>query len=152
MGGPKSLLPIERLLEVGDRQFVQVWVRSDLPIRRAAIELRRNRPESAIVLLEATRPFERRYPEALYLRGLAYLRTTKGAAAATEFRKIIEHKGATWGPRYAQAHVGLARAAVQAGDSAGAKKAYSEFLTLWNDADADIPLLIEAKKEYAALR
>ena len=98
------------------------------------------------------RPFERRYPEVVYLRGLAYLRMGKGAAAASEFRKIIDHKGATWGPRYAQAHVGLARAAVQAGDSAGAKKAYSDFLALWKDADADIPLLIEAKKEYAALK
>ena len=76
----------------------------------------------------------------------------ESAAAATEFRKIIDHKGATWGPRYAPAHVGLARAALQAGDSAGAKKAYRDFLALWKDADADIPLLIEAKKEYAALR
>jgi eukaryotic-like serine/threonine-protein kinase len=88
----------------------------------------------------------------MYLRGLAYLTMRESAAAATEFRKIIDHKGATWGPRYAPAHVGLARAALQAGDSAGAKKAYRDFLALWKDADADIPLLIEAKKEYAALR
>ena len=123
-----------------------------LPIRRAAIELRRNRPDSAITLLESARPFERRYTEVVYLRGLAYLRMGKARRRRREFRKIIDHKGATWGPRYAQAHLGLARAAVQAGDSAGARKAYSDFLTLWKDADADIPLLIEAKKEYAALR
>ena len=103
-------------------------------------------------LLEAAAPFERRYPEVAYLRGLAYLRMGQSAAAASEFRKIIDHKGATWGPRYPLAYVGLARAAVQAGDSAGAKRAYSDFLALWKHADADIPLLIEAKKEYAALK
>jgi eukaryotic-like serine/threonine-protein kinase len=76
----------------------------------------------------------------------------ESTAAAAEFRKIIDHQGATWGPRYAQAHVGLARATLQAGDTVGAKKAYGDFLALWKDADADIPLLIEAKKEYAALK
>jgi predicted negative regulator of RcsB-dependent stress response len=123
-----------------------------LPIRRAAIELERNRPDNAIVLLESARPFERRYTEVMYIRGLAYLRLGNGPAAASEFRKIRDNRGASWGPRYALAHLGLARAAVQAGDSAGAKKAYSDFLSLWKDADAGIPLLIEAKKEYAALR
>jgi hypothetical protein len=123
-----------------------------LPIRRAAVELRRNRPADAVRLLEEAGSFERRYTEVLYLRGVAYLAMRESAAAATEFRKILDHKGATWGPRYAQAHVGLARAAVQAGDSAQAKQAYSDFLALWKDADADIPLLIEARKEYAALR
>ena len=123
-----------------------------LPIRRAAVELRRNRPDSASTLLESARPFELRYPEAVYLRGVAYLRIGEGAAAAAEFRKIVGQKGASWGVRYAQAHLGLARAAVQSGDSAGARRAYSDFLTLWKDADADNPLLIEAKKEYSALR
>jgi Flp pilus assembly protein TadD len=123
-----------------------------LPIRRAAIELRRNRPANAVRLLEEARSFERRYTEVLYLRGLAYLAMRESAAAATEFRKILDHKGATWGARYAQAYVGLARAALQAGDSARARQDYRDFLALWKDADADIPLLIEAKKEYAALR
>ena len=122
-----------------------------LPIRRAAIELESNRPDNAIVLLEPARPFERRYTEVVYLRGLAYLRLGQGAAAASEFRKIRDNRGATWGPRYALASLGLARGAVQAGDTAGARKAYSDFLTLWKDADAGIPLLIEARKEYAAL-
>jgi len=84
-------------------------------------------------------------------RGLAYLRTGKGVEAATEFQKIIDHKGANWGPRYPLAFVGLARAVVQAGDTARAKKAYQDFLTLWKDADPDIPVLIEAKKEHAML-
>jgi eukaryotic-like serine/threonine-protein kinase len=122
-----------------------------LPMRRAAIELQRNQPAKAIELLKPAAPFERRYPEVVYLRGLAYLRTGKSVDAATEFRKIIDHKDANWGPRYPLAYVGLARAAVQAGDSVGAKKAYEDFLTLWKDADPDIPVLIEAKREYAAL-
>ena len=67
----------------------------------------------------------------------------ESAAAAAEFRKIIDHKGATWGPRYEQAYVGLARAALQIGDSERAKQAYSEFLALWKNAEADIALLIE---------
>jgi serine/threonine protein kinase/tetratricopeptide (TPR) repeat protein len=122
-----------------------------LPIRRAALELRKNRPASALTLLEEARSFERRFPEVSYLRGVAYLTMGESAAAAIEFRKIINQKGTTWGPRYAQAHVGLARAALQAGDSAGARKAYDDFLALWKDADADIPLLIDARKEYAEL-
>jgi hypothetical protein len=79
------------------------------------------------MLLEEARAFERRYTEVLYLRGLAYLTIRESAAAATEFRKIIDHKGATWaalraGPAWSTA--------AQAGDSARAKQAYSDFFTL----------------------
>ena len=81
---------------------------------------------------------------------MAYLRTGKAAEAATEFQKIVDHRGANWGPRYPLAYLGLARAAAQAGDSSRARKVYQDFLTLWKDADPDIPALIEAKKEYAA--
>jgi tetratricopeptide (TPR) repeat protein len=122
-----------------------------LPVRRAAIELKRNHPAKAIELLRAAAPYERRYPEVVYLRALAYLRTGKAAEAAGEFQKIIDHKGASWGPRYPLAYLGLARAAARAGDSSRARKAYQDFLTLWKDADPDIPALSEAKKEYAAL-
>ena len=122
-----------------------------LPMRRAAIELQRNQPGKAIELLKAAVPYERRYPEVVYLRGLAYLRAGKGVEAATEFQKIIDHKGANWGPRYPLAYLGLARAAARLGDAAGARKAYEDFLTLWKDADPDIPDLVSAKKEYAGL-
>jgi eukaryotic-like serine/threonine-protein kinase len=122
-----------------------------LPMRRAAVELERNHPGKAIELLQAAAPFERRYPEVVYLRGLAYLRDGQNVEAATEFRKIVDHKGATFGPRYPLAYLGLARAAVQAGDTSEAKKAYKDFLALWKDADPDIRILIEAKREYASL-
>ena len=98
-----------------------------LPVRRAAVELPGNRPANAVMLLEEARAFERRYTEVLYLRGLAYLTIRESAAAAIEFRKIIDHKGATWaalraGPAWSTA--------AQAGDSARAKQAYSDFFTL----------------------
>ncbi len=121
-----------------------------VPVRRAATELKRNQPGKAIELLRAAAPYERRYPEVVYLRGLAYLRTGKAIEAADEFQKIVDHKGANWGPRYPLAYLGLARAAARAGDSSRARKAYQDFLALWKDADPDIPALIEARKEYAA--
>jgi tetratricopeptide (TPR) repeat protein len=93
-----------------------------------------------------------RYPESIYLRGLAYLRLRKGTEAAAEFQKILDHKGANWGPFYPVSYLSLARSAALAGDTTKAKKAYQDFLALWKDADPDIPILIEAKKEYAALQ
>jgi DNA-binding winged helix-turn-helix (wHTH) protein/predicted Zn-dependent protease len=122
-----------------------------VPMRRAAIELTRNQPAKALEQLKSAAPYEGAYPEVVYLRGLAYLRTGNGAAAAVEFRKIIDHKGVAWGPRYPLAYLGLARAAAQTGDADRARKAYQDFLTLWKSADPDIPSLIEAKTEYARL-
>jgi tetratricopeptide (TPR) repeat protein len=87
----------------------------------------------------------------------AYLQAVAGSSqrnapdAGAGFQKILEHKGAYWGPFYAPSYVGLARAALLAGDTAKAKKAYQDFLASWKDADPDIPILIAAKKEYAAL-
>jgi hypothetical protein len=97
----------------------------------------------------------------VYLRGLAYLRLRKGAEAAAEFRKILDHKGASWGSTwrypnwglyYSISYLGLARASVLAGDTAKAKKAFQDFFELWKDADPDIPILQQAKAEYAGLR
>ena len=88
----------------------------------------------------------------LYMRGLAGLRAGKGAEAAAEFQKILDHKGLNWGPYWSVACLGLARAEALAGDTAKAKKAYQDFLTLWKDADPDMPTLLAARKEYAALK
>jgi hypothetical protein len=68
-----------------------------LPQVRAAIELRREQPAKAVELLASASPYERAYPGVPYLRGLAYLRLHKGAEAAAEFQKIVDHKGASWG-------------------------------------------------------
>lgn len=68
-----------------------------LPEIRAAIELQRRQPDKAVELLASATPYERAYPEVVYLRGLAYLGLHKGPEAAAEFQKILDHKGASWG-------------------------------------------------------
>ena len=90
--------------------------------------------------------------ELLYQRGLANLRAHKGAEAAAEFHKVLDHKGRNWGPAYSLAYLGLARASAMTSDTAKAKRAYQDFLALWKDADKDLPFLIQASKELAALR
>jgi hypothetical protein len=76
-----------------------------------------------------------------------------GSAAAAEFQKFIDHRGLVgncpWG---ALARLGLARAYTMQGDTVKARAAYQDFLTLWKDADPDVPILITAKAEYAKLR
>jgi predicted Zn-dependent protease len=72
--------------------------------------------------------------------------------SAAAFQKILDRKGANWGPYCSLSYVGLARAATLAGDSAQARKAYKDFLALWKDADPDLPILKEAKQEYAKMK
>jgi tetratricopeptide (TPR) repeat protein/predicted Ser/Thr protein kinase len=138
-----------------------LWNAVQLPAMRAAIALRRDQPAKAVELLASASPYERAYPEAVYLRGLAYLGLGEGAEAAAEFEKILDHKGANWGSAwqhpywgqfYSLSYLGLARGSVLAGDTAKAGKAYQDFLSLWKDADPDIPILKEAKAEYAKLQ
>jgi tetratricopeptide (TPR) repeat protein len=130
-----------------------------LPEVRAAIEIQRDQPAKAVELLASASPYERAYPEVAYLRGLAYLRLQKGAEAAVEFRKIVEHKGASWGSTWLYpnwglyssiSYLGLARAFVLTGDAAEAKKAYQNFVSIWKDADRDA--LTQATRDLAALR
>jgi eukaryotic-like serine/threonine-protein kinase len=91
------------------------------------------------------------YP--VYLRGAAYLAAKQGAASAAEFQKILDHPGVVRSePIGALAHLELGRAYLLSGDQGKAKSAYQDFLTLWKDADPDIPLLKQAKAEYEKLR
>jgi tetratricopeptide (TPR) repeat protein len=121
-----------------------------LPTIRVALELKRNNPAQALELLEAASRYERAaqfWPT--YLRAQASLRQQKGAEAAAEFQKILDHRG--WAPLsalYPLAHLGLARAAALTGESATCRKAYQDFLALWKDADSDLAPLIAARKEY----
>ena len=125
-----------------------------LPTIRATIELRRNNPAQAIDLFEGTKQYEaaaKFWPP--YVRGQAYLKLGRGAEAAPEFQKILDHRG--WdplSPLYPLAQLGLARAAVLTGDSEKARKTYQDFFALWKDADADLPILITAKKEYEKMQ
>ncbi|MGH9539383.1 MAG: protein kinase domain-containing protein [Terriglobales bacterium] len=132
-----------------------------LPAVKAAIEIARGNSGQGLNLLQASAPYEMGSPppfqtETLYpayLRGEAYLVARQGSAAASEFQKLIDHPGMVLNfPLGALARVGVARARALAGDSTGAKKAYQNFFALWKDADPDIPILKEAKAEYAKLQ
>jgi eukaryotic-like serine/threonine-protein kinase len=127
-----------------------VW----LPAIRAAIEIRRNNPAQAIQFLQSATRYDRTGVYwAQYLRGQAYLAQHAGAEAAAEFQKILDRRGlAPTSVLYPLAHLGLARAAALKGDVAGSRKAYQDFFALWKDADTDIPILIEAKKEYEKVK
>ena len=138
-----------------------IWNAVQLPEIRAAIEIQRGQPAKAVELLASASPYERAYPEVPYLRGLAYLRLKKGAEAAIEFHKVTDHKGASWGATwlypnwglsYSISSLGLARASAMAGDTQTARKAFQDLFALWKDADQDLPIFLEAKKEYAALQ
>ncbi len=138
-----------------------IWNAVQLPEIRAAIELHRGHPEKAVDLLASAAPYERAYPEAVYLRGMAYLRLRNGAGAAAEFQKITDHKGLNWastwrlpnwGQCYSLSYLGLARGAALQGDTKKARNAYQNFFALWKNADKDMPALTEARRDYAALR
>jgi hypothetical protein len=91
------------------------------------------------------------YP--VYVRAEAYLNGQQGSGAAAEFQKILNHRGLSWNcATGALAHLGLARSYALQGDTAKARAAYQDFLTLWKDADADIPIFKQAKSEYAKLQ
>jgi predicted Zn-dependent protease len=138
-----------------DTMVQRYWV----PTIRAAVALERKDPDRAIELLKATSTVELGAPtnntvwmRPVYLRGEAYLMLHDGNRAAAEFQKFIDHPGVVmnfpWG---ALARLGLARAYAMRGDTAKARSAYQDFLTLWKDADPEIPILKQAKAEYAKL-
>jgi serine/threonine protein kinase/Flp pilus assembly protein TadD len=125
-----------------------------LPVIRAAIEIQRGAPDQAIQSLQLAAAYEQAalfWPT--YLRGQAHLRRKSGSEAMVEFQKIIDHRG--WDPAsplWPLAHLGLARAAALTGDATRSRLAYQDFLGLWKDADPDLPILIEAKQEYAKIK
>jgi serine/threonine protein kinase/tetratricopeptide (TPR) repeat protein len=131
------------------------------PVVRAAIDLDAANAEQAAVDLEGAAPYELGTPQQfqlgtmypVFMRGLAYLRSGKNAQAATEFQKFMDHRGVVVNFSLgALARLGLARSYALTGDTAKAKAAYQDFLSLWKDADPDIPILKEAKAEYAKLQ
>ena len=125
-----------------------------LPPILGALEVDRGNASQALTELQAASRCEAAgefWPQ--YVRGLANLKLGRGTEAAVEFQKILASRGyAALSPLYPLAHLGLARAAALQGDVAKAHTAYQDFLALWKDADADIPISIEAKKEYEKLK
>jgi tetratricopeptide (TPR) repeat protein len=127
-----------------------------LPTLHAQIALNRGDSENAIGVLQVAIPYELGLAASLYpayVRGEAYLAAHQGREAAAEFQKILDRRGIVVNePIGALAHLQLGRAYAIQGDTAKAKAAYQDFLTLWKDADPDIPILIAAKAEYAKLK
>jgi tetratricopeptide (TPR) repeat protein len=129
-----------------------------LPSIRGVTAIGGGRPMEAVDALRAAAPYELgaigiASMQPIYFRGQAYLAAGRGAAAAAEFQKILDHPGVVrTGLIGALAHLQLGRAYVLSGNHDEARAAYRDFLTLWKDADPDIPILKEAKAEYAKLQ
>ena len=136
---------------------------SYLPTLRAQLALDKGDAAKALEALQTAIPYELGAPRSsihalfgalypIYMRGNAYLAVHQGAEAATEFQKILDHRGiVVTDPVGALAHLQLGRAFAMSGDAAKAKAAYEVFFSLWKAADQDIPILKQAKAEYAKL-
>ena len=138
-----------------DTMLNSAWI----PIAHATEEIRRGNPARAVELLEAARPYELGSgPNACsywinYIRGEAYLKAHDGAKAAAEYQKILDHRGVDpVSPLYTLSSLGLGRAYALQGDSAKSRTAYQDFFGTWKDADPDVPIVKEAKTEYAKLQ
>ena len=136
-----------------DTEVQKVW----LPTIQARVALTKKNPVMAIKALEAMGRLELGsssfclYP--VYLRGEAYLAAGNGSAAVSEFQKILDHNGIVWNCwTGALARLQLGRSYAMSGDATKARAAYQDFLALWKDADPDLPLLKQAKIEYAKLQ
>jgi predicted Zn-dependent protease len=137
---------------------------SYLPVLRAQLALNGGDGAKAIDLLQAAAPYELGAPRSavhalygalypIYVRGEAYLAEGRGSEAAAEFQRILNHRGIVVSdPIGVLAHLQLGRAYALSGQATRAKSAYKDFLALWKDADPDIPILSQAKEEYAKLR
>jgi tetratricopeptide (TPR) repeat protein len=133
-----------------------------VPTLRAVLALNNGEPRKAIELLQTAVPYDLAVPGSwfgffgfmypAYVRGEAWLAAHRGAEAATEFQKILDHRGLVFSdPVGAMARLQLGRALDMSGDRTKAKAAYQDFLTFWKDADRDIPILKQAEAEYARL-
>ncbi len=131
---------------------------SYLPVLRAILALNRQQPSKAIEVLESAAPYELGTPRSnlqgffgalypVYMRGQAYLSAHKGAEASSEFQKIVDHRGIVASdPIGVLARLQLGRSYALSGDTAKAKTAYQDFFALWKDADSDVPLLKQLRR------
>jgi tetratricopeptide (TPR) repeat protein len=153
-GNARLALPMAQ--EIGKKFSEDTLIQSVyIPLAKAFLALDAGRPQEAIDAAEPAKPFDANYP-ASYLQGLAYLQLHDATQAQTAFQAAMQFPGSSllnWGvpTYYALAQLGVARAYAMSGDKANAKKAYEAFFVTWQNADADLPMLVAAKKEYAAL-
>jgi predicted Zn-dependent protease len=135
-----------------DRPHGTVEKMVTVPLMKAMLDIRAGKGREAINQLNESRPFERSHYEVSYVRGLAYLQMRSGNEAVAEFQKITDHRGTqSVSILYPLSMLGTARAYVLAGDVPKARTAYQNLLAWWKDADPEIPVLIQAKEEYAKL-
>jgi eukaryotic-like serine/threonine-protein kinase len=151
----------EKLISDLDREYpsdtTEKYVYS--PAVRALVLLRRNEAAQAVAALEPVRKYDLAFPisnitfAGMYVRGLAYLQAKDGVKAAGEFQKILDHNGLNTASVFLPlAQLELGRAYALQGDKDKARTAYQDFFAVWKEADADVPVLIEAKAEYAKLK
>ena len=157
LANAQKLLAAEDKLRPQDTLLHKVFI----PISEALGNLQRGSAAAAVSVLEESRPYEmgagpgagRPVYRALYTRGLGYLQMKDGAKAASEFQKILDHRGlSAMSDLIPLAQLNLGRAYVLLGDMAKARTAYQDFLAMWKDAEPDVPVLREAKAEYAKLQ
>jgi hypothetical protein len=129
-----------------------------LPIGRAGLAMTQKHPESAIQILAPVEQYDLGAFNpgfgltSAYIRGLAYLQAKQAVEAQAQFQKVLNNPGLAGGNIIMSlSHLGSARASLLANDTAKARAAYQDFFALWKDADPDVPVLIQAKAEYAKL-
>jgi eukaryotic-like serine/threonine-protein kinase len=127
-------------------QFVRI------PTVRAIVEWNNEQPLKAIDLLDGAMVYARANQGVLYARGLAYLQAGQGAQAAQEFQMVYDNRSVYADPLTSLAKLGLAKAYALQGDKSRSRLAYQDFLALWKDADPDVPLLKQARDEYAKVQ
>ena len=150
----------EKLIDGLAREFPTDTILNqvNIPVTRAILQMDAKNPAQAVAALESARPYDLGGPPygadywSIYIRGEAYLQARDGLKAAAEYRKILDHRGIDpANPLYTLAHLGLGRSYALHGDKAKARAAYQDFLAAWKDADPGLPVLAEAKAEYAKL-
>ncbi len=152
-GNDKLALPLA--LELS-KKFPQDTIIQDVyaPLSKAFVALKASRAQEAVDAAEPAKPYDANQPGS-YLQGLAYLQLHDAGHALSAFQSAVRANSGTlqqgYAPFRAQVFLGLARAYAMGGDKPNAKKAYEAALTIWKDADTDLPMLVAAKKEYAAL-
>jgi len=148
----------QSLLEELRKQYTKSTLVISLidPVVRAEQERSRGNLDQAVQLMESVRPFDFGLligAASNYMRGSLYLKQRRGNEAEAEFKKIIELRGLDpFSPARPLSYLCLGRALAISGDTAGARKAYQDFFALWKDADQDLPVLVEARKEYEQLK
>jgi eukaryotic-like serine/threonine-protein kinase len=126
---------------------------NDAPVIRALVQIKRAHGEKAVELLKSSTFYIWTYDTVLLTRGKAYLQAEKPNEAAQEFQKLLQLKLIyPVSPRIPLAMLGLGRAYALLGDKAKARTAYQDFFAYWKDADPDVPMLKQAKAEYAKLQ